>query len=233
VSAVRRELRASASFEPSGPAQEHALAIAGWAQENRRPLRRLLQDPHTLAGNDAYVFAHPATRAWIERHPLLAANLSIWRAGVPLAAVVDGLGRVTLATTSDPLEVLRMGTYVGSCLGLGGGLAYSAAAAALDANKRVVYARDEEGRVLARQLVAFSEDDDLVCFTPYPLGVSPRLRELFATYDARWAAALGVPLRDVARSDYVVADILSHGFWDDGAWTPEDDTLPERSAQRS
>ncbi|MBK7399774.1 MAG: hypothetical protein IPJ34_26845 [Myxococcales bacterium] len=220
VAAALRELRTSASFEPAGTAQLHALSIVGWVQENRRPLRRLLQDPRTLEGDDAYLFTHPATRAWLERHPLLAERLATWRSGVTLDTSVEGFGPVALETASDPLEVLRMGTYVGSCLGLGGGLAYSAAAAALDANKRVVYARDVEGRVLGRQLVAYSEDDDLVCFTPYPLGMSPGIRELFAAYDARWSEALGVPLRAADRSDYVIADILSHGFWDDGAWDP-------------
>ena len=64
----------------------------------------------------------------------------------------------------DPLEVLKMGTYVGSCLGLGGGLTYSAAAALLDVNKQVLYARDEQGTVIARQLVAISDDNQLVPF---------------------------------------------------------------------
>ena len=167
VAATLRELGESVPRPASGEAHFHALRLVALAEENRRPLRRLLRHPSAQHHSDEYVFTHPEACAWIARHPELLANLETWREGIVVTAEIAGFGPVKLAIASDPLEVLRMGTYVGSCLGLGGGLAYSAAAAALDANKRVVYARDAEGRVIARQLLAWSEDDRVVCFHRY------------------------------------------------------------------
>ena len=48
-----------------------------------------------------------------------------------------------------------MGTYVGSCLGLGGICADSSAAVLLDINKQVVYARDQHGRLLGTNFWLF------------------------------------------------------------------------------
>jgi len=45
---------------------------------------------------------------------------------------------------------------------------YSAAAVVLDVNKQVVYARNRRGSVIARQLLALSEDDRLVAYDVYP-----------------------------------------------------------------
>jgi hypothetical protein len=116
--------------------------------------------------------------------------------------------------------VLKMGTYVGSCLGLGGSSAYSAAAVALDVNKQVLYARDGQGSVVARQLVAISDADELVPFSVYPYSVPEWLRLAFDEYDNELATALGVPRVDHAEG-YNVEHVLSQEWWDDGVWNPE------------
>ncbi|MEZ5403846.1 MAG: hypothetical protein R2729_29470 [Bryobacteraceae bacterium] len=117
---------------------------------------------------------------------------------------------------ADPLEVLKLGTYVGSCLGLGGLCAYSAVAAVLDANKRVLYARDQRGTVVARQLVAVSKDDRLVCFDVYPLSTNAALKRIFREYDAAFAAALGLPVYRPSREDeYDIEFVIASQWWDD------------------
>src|SRR6185436_9082788 len=103
------------------------------------------------------------------------------------------------------LEVARLGAYVRSCLSPGGGFTYSAAAVALDVNKRVIYARDAGGRVVARQLVAISEADELVCFEVYPKEASPRLRRAFAAHDRALAEHLGLPLYTPKDDGYAIA----------------------------
>ena len=85
-----------------------------------------------------------------------------------------------------------MGTYVGSCLGLGGGFSYSAAAALLDINKQVLYARNEQGAVIARQLLAISDKDELVPFAVYPESAAPSVQRAFDRYDTELASALGI-----------------------------------------
>jgi hypothetical protein len=87
-----------------------------------------------------------------------------------------------------------MGTYVGSCLGLGGICADSSAAVLLDINKQVVYARDQHGKVIGRQLLAISKEDELVCFSVYPLSMKTEFQTLFMKYDCAFANLLGLPL---------------------------------------
>ena len=211
--------RASIHLDPSADAAHHALLVERNSDENRRPLRRLLKA--VASGDHDYLERHPATLAYRRAHPALGDRTwARWLEGLTLEGRYRG-NPVRLGVERDTLEVLRMGTYAGTCLGLGGGHVYSAAAVALDLNKRVVYARNQAGAVVARQLLALSEDDRLVCFHVYPLDADSELQEVFARYDRDLANALALPLYAVAdgsERDAEIACILSRGFWNDGAW---------------
>ena len=130
-----------------------------------------------------------------------------------------------LSIEQDPLEVLRLGSYFGTCLGVGGMLCYSAAAITLDINKQVVYARSATGRVVARQLLAIADDERLVCFKVYPTGSNSEVNRLFKEYDLRLARHLGIDIcKGVFETDderYEIACSVSSGFWDDSAWDLE------------
>jgi hypothetical protein len=118
---------------------EHALKIMNFGYRNRRAFRRFIKA--YLKGNRDYLQAHPLTLQWLSRHPLL--DFELWCRGISFQQEIDLFGVVTLALEQDPMEALKLGTYVGSCLGLGGGFSYSALAVVLDANKQVIYAREE------------------------------------------------------------------------------------------
>jgi hypothetical protein len=193
---------------------KHALQIQMKAKENRQALKKMLT-AH-WAGRRNYLIDHPKTQAWLRTHPKL--NTDVWLTGVLYARTLAPYGEVAISVEQDPVEALKLGTYVGSCLGLGGSFAFSAAATVLDINKQVLYARDSKGAVLARQVVVYAESDDLLCYYVYPLSAPDSLRRLFAEYDRKFAAALGVPLfqeSDVEGGEYRVEMILSHGWWDD------------------
>lgn len=209
---VERALAGGVALQDLSPARAHAMRLEGWAEDNRRALRRLLAVPPSAVGD--YIFEHPRAKQWLARNLALASRLDLWRKGVSLVGEVDGQ-MVMLAVCQDPLETLRMGTHVGSCLGLGGGFMYSAAAVALDLNKRVVYAKTASGRVVGRQQLSWTDQGGLVCHTPYPLHTSDELTALFAEYDTRFAAALNVTLDD---ADYTVSCVLSSACYDDGPW---------------
>jgi hypothetical protein len=144
----------------------HALMIQQDAEENRRSLRRLLKD--SLGGHKANASQHPLNLEWLKKHPKI--DPVKWTHGVTFRSWTTEYGVLDLSIEQDPLEVLRLGSYFGTCLGVGGILCYSAAAITLDINKQVVYARSATGRVVARQLLAIADDDRLVCFQVYPTG---------------------------------------------------------------
>ncbi len=195
-------------------AHRHALQMIPWSDGNRRALRRFLR-AH-WSGDAGYLRSHPVSRAWLARHPALPADL--WTEGVELGGQTASHGPVRVALERDPLKVFKLGSYVGSCLGLGGICSYSAAAVVLDVNKQVLYARGEAGQVLARQLVAISTRGELVCFEVYPQSVAEDVKALFFACDRHFAEALGVPLAQ--GDDYRIDFVLAREWWDDGGIAP-------------
>lgn len=197
------------------PQLDHALFMANLISENRRALRGFLAA--YTSGDRDYIVKHPATRLWLTKTAVF--NRDVWFAGFEIRVTDPAVGELRIATESDPLEKLKLGTYVNSCLGLGGGFMYSAAAAVLDINKHVVYARDTTGRVVARQLLCISDEGKLVPFMVYPIGADQTMQAHFAGFDRRFADALGVPCYDATRGDeYRIANIISRDWWDDSPW---------------
>lgn len=190
---------------------EHALRMLNSVKENKRGLRKFLRGYWT--GDEHYLAKHPETLAWYRKHK--AVSRATWELGIPFQS-----GALSIEVEKDPLEVLKLGTYVGTCLGLGGAFADSAIAALLDVNKQVLYARDQRGRVLARQLVAVSDDDRLICFPVYPHNTVPPIKALFRDYDRAFAQALRLPLYEPQPDDagYQISLVLANYWWDDFSW---------------
>jgi hypothetical protein len=208
---------------PDTAEARHALCLQGLICDNRRALRRLLRA--YFDGHHSYRTEHPANRNWWTKHSHLG---EAWLHGLPWSVTVPDGRYVGLAIESDPLEILRLGTYVGTCLGIGGIMADSAAAVALDINKQVLYARDASGRILARQLLALSEDERLVCFHVYPLEVEAAIRQAFWEYDKALAKALRVELYEPKPNPagYEIQNLVSSYWWDDGPWDGSTDSVP-------
>jgi hypothetical protein len=192
--------------------EEHALRLLGDVDENRRGLRKFLKA--WWAGDRDYLARHPATIAWYRKHP--SVSQQIWESGIPWN---EAEHTFTIEIETNPLEILKLGTYTNTCLGIGGICSYSAVAALLDANKKVAYARNPSGRVVGRQLLAITDGDRLVCFNVYPLSASSAIKAAFRLYDQDLAKALGLSLHDSLSEDkYNVINVLSQYWWDDGVW---------------
>ena len=206
--AVDRVLAARIGSAQVAPPMRHALSMLHRVRANRRPLTRMLEA--IAAGDASWRRRHPRSQEWLARHPAL--DVELWTTGIELRGELPDIGEVRLAIEQDPLEALKLGTYVGTCLGQGGAYEHGAAAAALDLNKQVVYARDARGAVVARQLLAISEADQLVCFEVYG---SRAANTLFRAFDRAFADRLGLPISD---GTYTIATLLSQTWVDDGAW---------------
>lgn len=201
---------------PDTAEARHAVCLQGFIRDNRRALRRFLRA--YFGGHHTYLIDHPVNQSWLARHKRIDAGT--WLRGVQRCITLSDSLKAYLGMEQDPLEVLRLGTYVGTCLGLGGIMAHSAAAVVLDINKRVVYARNASGTVLGRQLLALSEDERLVCFQVYPLDVPPSIKQAFLDYDRALAEALKVEIHDPKSKEggYEIVQLLSSYWWDDDPW---------------
>ena len=207
------------------PQTRHAMHALNQMGSNRRALRKFLKSH--FAGRHEYLDEHPLNKKWLADHPKL--DPVKWKLGLTMPMTIEQKGKpeneaveLTFSIESDPLEVLQMGTYVGSCLGVGGMLVESAASVVLDINKTVVYARNQKGKVVARQLLAISESDLLVGFDVYPQGVSREIKESFIKFDESFATHLGLELyRGDEEDDSEIERLISHYWWDDSAWNLE------------
>lgn len=190
----------------------HAVRLLAGLDGNRKGLRRFLLN-FCQGRADSYI-DHPLNRAWFALHPRIDAQ--IWGRDT-LSRAMEGADEIVLALETDPLEILMLGTYVGSCLGIGGLCDYSAVACLLDANKQVVYARNAAGAVLARQLLAIDEQDRLICFAVYPVTASKTLVSAFHAFNHTLAKALDIAIYTQQGDEkYDIAAVVAQDWWDDG-----------------
>lgn len=197
----------------------HTLRVAAAAgEENRRPFRRLLRACEQRHDTREWSLSHPANQQWLRRLPRQQADM--WNEGFMIEREIRDIGTVRLGPEENLQAILRMGTDFGTCLSAGSFNSFSTVANALDANKRVLYALDAEGRVWARQLVAISDSGHLVCFPVYARRSHEVMRQLFSAYDHTFAQALRLPLWLSQNQKAPVSKIVCKEWYDDGIWRP-------------
>jgi hypothetical protein len=149
---------------PDSPAWDNALHLRWSVTHNRRVLARLLR--HAARGDHGWMRDLAPNRTFLAG--LAAAGLQPDRWLADRSRVLAGpSGPLRAYATTDPLEVLQMGSLFGTCLSAGQFNAYAAVAAAVEANKRVLYVKDRAGRVLGRQLLALTRTGEMIGFTSY------------------------------------------------------------------
>ncbi|MCI0604291.1 hypothetical protein L0156_14935 [bacterium] len=191
----------------------HSILILSGKGANNRAAKRFLKA--YLSGKEDYILEHPRTLEWLRKHQDL--NLSLWMCGLQEEYQTRTFGSLRIEVEQDPFEAWKLGTYVHSCLSLGRMNQQYASAAVLDINKRVLYARNSKRQVIARQLIALSEERTLVCFSVYPVKIDSEIKKLFRNYDRKFADALGIPIHS-ARDKYTITTILARTWYDDSAW---------------
>jgi len=180
---------------------------------NKKTLRRFLLG-YANSGIHSYL-DHPLNRQWYAQHPRI--NPALW-GSIEFRELIDD-GAISISIETDPFEILMLGSYVGSCLGLGGLCEYSSVACLVDANKQVAYARDADGCVIARQLLAIDEHERLVCFAVYPQTATAQVRQAFARFNVTLARSLGLNIyTNGDDKPYEIKIILAVEWWDDGQW---------------
>ena len=211
----------------------NAVLIGATIRQNRRLLSRLLRAHlNGDAAND--LAAHPANAAFLRALTDRGADARAWRSRFPRrypCPHVPG-GAAHLWAETDPLPILQMGNYFHTCLSATGFNAFSTVANAADANKRVVYARDGQGRIIGRKLIGITEAGALVGFHTYTNlpdeAGNGALHALFRRYVAAFAARCRLPLAD----NGTVPTLLAEAWYDDGV-VPWSASTAERAEQPS
>lgn len=193
-------------------------AVRFWlvTDDNREHLGRLLRD--AAAGRDPKR-GSKESEAWIAKQTF---DVDAWLAPRAVDVMVDGK-RWTATVETDALEVLRMGIPFATCLSLEDGCnAASTVLNALDPNKRVVYVRNDAGRVVARKLLAVVPGHRLAGYNLYVSVTGPAetaVRDAVRDLVRALATDAGLALVPAGEPETVHT-----GFWyDDGTVPFEDD----------
>ena len=208
-----REELSEPSTENDG-LQLHTRLYATAADENRRAYNKLIRRYRELG--EQGILSHPRNQQWLRAHPFV--RKGVWLTGLRAEIELSDGSRVFLETERRFEQVLKMGTLVDSCLALDGCNSHSALANAADVNKQVVMAYDARQRFLGRQLIAISEQRQLVVFDVYGQD-SSRLEPAFAAFDFQLGNLLAMPLRD--GGEYEIQRVVCREWYDDYAWRPE------------
>ena len=198
-------------------------AVRFWlvVDDNRELLGRLLREAADAPGRDVKL-TFTKNREWIAK---TQTQLSLRHWLLPRRQELVVLGATyVVELENDPLEVLRMGIPFGTCLALDTGCnAASTVLNAIDANKRVLYVRGRDGKVVARKLIAITKELKIVGYNLYLSMRGPGERELRAAVDAMCraiAAEVGAPLAGTGEPDKI-----HEGFWYDDGTVPWGDDV--------
>ena len=128
-------------------------------------------DLHNLRMNDLNTVYHALSQQADKHDALLLKDLKTQQQALNSLTgeqKTKNVKKIIIETEFDPLEILQMGNYVqGSCLAVNGSNKWSAVVNAIEANKRVLWAKDENNRIIARLLIAVDDNDCIVRFRVY------------------------------------------------------------------
>ena len=203
----------------------NALLLGSDVEYNRKWARALLR--HEVAGNADWRQQLPGNARFLEE---LA-----WR-GVDTKFYLSEFGRACgelwLWIENRPLHILQMGNRFNTCLSRGGCNAFAGVANAIELNKRVVYARDKKGHIVARQLWAISAEFRLIGFdvySTYSAHERAGLEAHFAAHARQWARSCGLELANAGE----VENLVAPQWYNDGvrAWEGDLSTVAQSSAR--
>lgn len=120
---------------------------------------------------------------------------------------------VTVALADDPIDVMRMGAPFKTCLSPGDFNFFAAVVNAADVNKRVLFARREDGQVHGRCLLALSDRGEVVTYVPYCHEADSGFEDIVAESANEMARRLGTRVSTAG----AIAPLLAKTWYADPA----------------
>jgi hypothetical protein len=157
-------------------------------------------------------------KGWLERISKRIPKIKQWLHPEPMKYKF-AKGFLTIELSNDPFRIFLMGSYFDTCLGLRyGSNRESVLANAYDANKGVLFAYNEQGTVLARKLLAITDNGRLVGYNTYINSDKEKERKIIKQKITYYCALLAseTGLRLVNKSKKIKS--LTGIYWyDDGS----------------
>ena len=154
----------------------------------------------------------PQNQRFLTKMDARGIHLGPWLEGIGTREHAVGPVTVSLDLECDPLEVFRMGEPFQTCLSPGGFCFYSTIANAADLNKRVLYARDENGTIQGRCLLALTDQGNLLTFHVYAHDHHQEMEAAVRSFVLELAAQMGT----VSDTKGRVSVLVASNWLDDG-----------------
>ena len=204
ISTISKEL-----FQPP---LDQVLAQINQLNKPMRDLgRRLLFE--TLSRTTRNFDDEPANLAFRDQMEQAGIRMEPWLSDQVkhTATTADG-SSYGLAFTRDVVDFLLMGFHFGTCLSPDSCNFFSTVANAVDLNKRVVYGKTEDGRIIGRCLLVLSDTGKILSYHRY----SHDAKDGFTAAVDAFAKQLAVEMRTTLASTGNVTKLVANRWYDDG-----------------
>jgi hypothetical protein len=126
----------------------------------------------------------------------------------------DYEGKIRLQVETDPIQILFMGEYgFASCLSLRGSNVWSAVSNAIDVDKAILWAKEANGNVVGRRLIALTERG-VLSYRTYTNRHGLALDDMFSAFVEAYAKHCGTV---VTHDRLSPGPLLSDRWYDDGS----------------
>ena len=197
-------------FEPSVLSQ--LLPIVDFNPRSRRLAIKIIQ--RRCAAPPWDFCEEPENQHFLQRITQLGLNCQVWVSGIGDKQYQAATGnRITITLATDPLDILNMGGHFKTCLSPGQFNFFSVFANIADINKRVLYGKTRQGKIIGRVLIGLTPAGGIQVFNLYCHNADDQFSTFVLDYIQVWAAQLGAVLTQRGELPTLVAD----EWYDDGA----------------
>jgi len=138
---------------PDDPGWDHALRLHHQATCNRRLLKALLRQ--VLEEGRGWPLEHPRNAAFEEKMRLAGVDVDAWKSPLRHEFRLRCEGREAYAE-NDPLRMFEARGLFGAGAGAGRDNSFATIAEAAEADKRVLYLKNQRGAILGRKLIGLA-----------------------------------------------------------------------------
>lgn len=190
----------------------YLIPIADFKTRSKELAKTIIKQ-RCLSDEELFV-KHPKNEAFLHQLSQNGFNTHVWIEGIGKKSYkAKSSKEITIDVVSDPLDVLNMGGHFKTCLSPGSFNYFSVFANIADINKRVIYGKRSDGKVIGRVLIGLMPSGGVKVFNIYFHNAEDEFKPRVMEYIKSWIELTGFTLTD--QGD--IPKLVSTEWYDDGA----------------
>jgi len=190
----------------------YLLPVADFNLRNKSLAKLVIRQRYTT--NDWLFKKHPKNKTFLRELSEQGFNTQAWLEGIGKEIYKTKSSKeITINEVIDPIEILNMGGHFKTCLSPGSFNYFSVFANIADINKRVIYGKNSDGKVIGRVLIGLMSSGGVKVFNIYSHNVEDEFKSQVMTYIKSWVELAGFTLTDAGE----IPKLVATEWYDDGA----------------